>query len=113
MNFEEELLHPTKKLKKSVSSITDEIEIEDAYENNLKHISVSIPKGKLVVFTGVSGSGKSSLVFDIIANESNRQWQASYPLFIRNKLPHYERPKVVKIKNLTPSIVVDQENVWR
>jgi len=110
MNFEEEeLLHPTKKIKRSIFSITDEIEIEDAYENNLKHVNVSIPKGKLVVFAGISGSGKSSLVFDIIANESNRQWQASYPLFIRNKLPHYERPKVVRIKNLTPSIVVDQK----
>jgi len=102
-------LHPSKRVKKSIPNTNDNIEIIDGYENNLKHINVSVPKGKLVVFAGVSGSGKSSLVFDIIANESNRQWQASYPLFIRNKLPHYERPKIVEIKNLTPSIVVDQK----
>ena len=59
----------------------DNIEINDAYENNLKHINITIPKGKLVAFTGVSGSGKSSLVFDTIAVESSRQWQSSYPLF--------------------------------
>lgn len=51
----------------------DNIEIKDAYENNLKHINLTIPKGKLVAFTGVSGSGKSSLVFDTIAVESSRQ----------------------------------------
>ena len=86
----------------------DNIKITDASENNLKHINVIIPKGKLVVFAGVSGSGKSSLVFDTIAVESSREWQSSYPLFVRNKMPHYERPKVERIENLTPSIVVDQ-----
>ncbi len=87
---------------------TDNIEIIGASENNLKHISVTIPKGQLVVFAGVSGSGKSSLAFDTIAVESAREWQSSYPLFLRNKMPHYERPKVEEIRNLTPSIVVDQ-----
>ena len=53
----------------------DQIEILDAHENNLKHINLSIPKGKLVVFVGVSGSGKSSLVFDTLEVESHRQWQ--------------------------------------
>ncbi len=86
----------------------DEIEITGASENNLKHVSVSIPKGKLVAFAGVSGSGKSSLVFDTIAVESNREWQQSYPLYVRNKMPHYDRPHVDKIRNLTPAIVVDQ-----
>lgn len=86
----------------------DKIEIIGASENNLKHISLEIPKGKLVVLCGVSGSGKSSLAFDTIAVESARQWQSSYPLFLRNKMPHYERPKVEEIRNLTPSIVVDQ-----
>ena len=85
--------------------MTDEIRIADAYENNLKHVSLTIPKGKLVVFAGVSGSGKSSLAFDTIAVESSRQWQSNYPLFLRNKMPHYERPKVESIENLTPSIV--------
>lgn len=91
--------------------LSDDIEIINAYENNLKHINLTIPKGKLVVFTGVSGSGKSSLVFDTIATESNRQWQASYPLYLRNKMPHYERPKVDAIHNLTPSIVMDQKSM--
>ena len=87
---------------------TDNIEIIGASENNLKHIDVTIPKGKLVVFAGVSGSGKSSLAFDTVAVESEREWQQSYPLFLRNKMPHYDRPKVDEIRNLTPAIVVDQ-----
>ncbi|TAH79414.1 excinuclease ABC subunit UvrA [Bacillus subtilis] len=87
----------------------DAIEIVGASENNLKHIDLTIPKEKLVVFVGVSGSGKSSLAFDTIAVESSRQWQASYPLYLRNKMPQYERPAVEYIHNLTPSIVVDQK----
>ena len=89
----------------------DGIEIIDACENNLKHVSVIIPKGKLVIFAGVSGSGKSSLAFDTLAVESSREWQATYPLFLRNKMPHYERPNVEAIRNLTPAIVVDQRAV--
>ena len=89
----------------------DDIEIIGASENNLKHVNVSIPKGKLVVFAGVSGSGKSSLAFDTLAVESNREWQQSYPLFLRNKMPHYDRPKVDEIRNLTPAIVVDQHSL--
>ena len=89
----------------------DSIKIVDAYENNLKHINTTIPKRKLVVFAGISGSGKSSLAFDTIAVESNRQWQSNYPLFLRNKMPHYERPKVERIDNLTPSIVIDQKSI--
>lgn len=90
---------------------TDNIEIIGASENNLKDVNVSIPKGRLVVFAGVSGSGKSSLAFDTIAVESNREWQQSYPLFLRNKMPHYDRPKVDEIRNLTPAIVIDQHAV--
>ncbi len=86
----------------------DKIEIIGASENNLKHISLEIPKGKLVVLCGVSGSGKSSLAFDTIAVESARQWQSSYPLFLRNKMPHYERPSVESISGITPTIIVDQ-----
>lgn len=92
----------------NITPAADQIEIINAAENNLKHISVTIPKGKLVVFAGVSGSGKSSLAFDTIAVESSREWQASYPLYLRNKMPHYERPKVEAIHNLTPAIVIDQ-----
>ncbi|MDD0822926.1 excinuclease ABC subunit UvrA [Mannheimia sp. AT1] len=85
------------------------IKITNAFENNLKHVSVSVPKNELVVFCGVSGSGKSSLVFDVLAVESERQWQASYPMYIRNKMPHYERPKVERIESLPPAIVIDQK----
>ncbi len=89
----------------------DNIGVSGAYENNLQHVDVEIPKGKLVVFAGVSGSGKSSLVFDTIGVESAREWQQSYPLYVRNKMPHYDRPKVNEIKNLTPAIVVDQHAI--
>lgn len=89
----------------------DDIQIVDAHENNLKHIDITIPKGKLVAFAGVSGSGKSSLVFGTIATESSREWQSSYPMFLRNKMPHYDRPKVGEIRNLTPAIVVDQRAI--
>ena len=89
----------------------DNIEVLGASENNLKHIDVTIPKGKMVVFAGISGSGKSSLAFDTVAVESNREWQQSYPLFLRNKMPHYDRPKVDEIRNLTPAIVVDQRAI--
>lgn len=92
-------------------AMNDNIEIRGASENNLKHIDVTIPKGKLVVFAGVSGSGKSSLAFDTVAVESEREWQQSYPLFLRNKMPHYDRPKVDEIRNLTPAIVVDQRAI--
>ena len=89
----------------------DNIEIIDAQENNLKHVNVSIPKGKLVVLAGVSGSGKSSLAFGTVAVESAREWQQSYPMFLRNKMPHYERPRVGEIRGLTPAIIVDQRAV--
>ena len=92
----------------NVNESEDAIVIRGACENNLKNVSLTIPKGKLVVFAGVSGSGKSSLAFDTIAVESAREWTASYPLYLRNKMPHYERPKVDSIRNLTPAIVVDQ-----
>ena len=87
------------------------IEITGASENNLKHLTLQIPKERLVVLVGVSGSGKSSLAFDTIAAESSRQWQASYPLFLRNRLPRYERPAVDDIRNLTPAVVVDQKPI--
>lgn len=89
----------------------EKIEIIGASENNLKHLSVSIPKEKLTVVAGVSGSGKSTLAFDTVAAESSRQWQATYPLFLRNRLPHYERPAVESIRNLTPCVVVDQKPI--
>ena len=89
----------------------DRIKIIDAHENNLKHIDVEIPKGQLVVLAGVSGSGKSSLAFGTVATEAAREWQQSYPMFLRNKMPHYDRPKVGEIHGLTPVVIVDQKAV--
>lgn len=86
----------------------ENIFIKGLKENNLKNIDVSIPKQKLVVFTGVSGSGKSSIVFDTIASESQRQLNESYSAFIRNRLPKYPKPHADRIDNLTASIIVDQ-----
>ena len=91
--------------------IDDVIRIVGASENNLKNVTLTLPKGKLVVFAGVSGSGKSSLAFGTIAVEAARQWQNNYSLYIRNKLPHYERPKIESISGLTPAIVVDQRSL--
>lgn len=87
------------------------IEIRGAAVNNLKHLNVDIPKEQLVLLAGVSGSGKSTLAFDTIAAEAGRQWQATYPLFLRNRLPRYERPAVESIQNLTPCVVVDQRPI--
>lgn len=95
----------------TIQKQTDDIQVLGASENNLKHIDVTIPKGRLVVFAGVSGSGKTSLAFDTVAVESEREWQQSYPLFLRNKMPHYDRPKVDEIRNLTPAVVVDQHAI--
>ncbi|WP_070001121.1 ATP-binding cassette domain-containing protein [Cellulosilyticum sp. I15G10I2] len=87
------------------------IEIIGGSENNLKNINLKIPKGKITVFTGVSGSGKSSIVFDIIAQESGRQLNETYNSFVRKFLPKYRRPKVDDIKNLSPAIIVDQKRI--
>ena len=70
-------------------------------QNNLKNVSLDIPKGKIVVFTGVSGSGKSSIVFDTIAAESQRQMNETYTAFIRGRLPKYQMPKAERIDNLS------------
>lgn len=86
----------------------DDIIIRGLTQNNLKNISLNIPRGKLVVFTGVSGSGKSSIVFDTIAAESQRQMNETYPAFVRGRLPKYEKPSVDLIDNLTASVIVDQ-----
>lgn len=80
-------------------------------QNNLKHVTFRIPKEKITVFTGVSGSGKSSIVFDTIAAESQRQMNLTYPAFVRSRLPKYPRPAVERIDNLTPSVVVDQSSL--
>lgn len=85
-----------------------DIIVQGLTQNNLKHVSFRIPKEKITVFTGVSGSGKSSIVFDTIAAESQRQMNATYPAFVRSRLPKYPKPAVERIDNLTASVVVDQ-----
>ncbi|HKM34456.1 MAG TPA: excinuclease ABC subunit UvrA [Lachnospiraceae bacterium] len=89
----------------------DKIIIRGLRQNNLKNVSLEIPKGKIVVFTGVSGSGKSSIVFDTIAAESQRQMNETYTAFMRGRLPKYEKPKVDYIDNLTASVIIDQSRL--
>src|SRR5574344_2655772 len=88
--------------------MTEPIKIRGLKQNNLKNISIDIPKNKIVVFTGVSGSGKSSIVFDTIAAESQRQMNETYTAFIRGRLPKYEKAKADSIENLSASVIVDQ-----
>ncbi|PKL07857.1 MAG: daunorubicin resistance protein DrrC [Spirochaetae bacterium HGW-Spirochaetae-7] len=84
------------------------IEVTGARENNLKNISLRLPRNKITVFTGVSGSGKSSIVFDTIAQEAGRQLNETYSSFTRLFLPRYKRPEVDEISNLSTAIVIDQ-----
>ncbi len=90
---------------------TDVIRVLGASEHNLRNVSLEIPKNKITVFTGVSGSGKSSIVFDTIAVESQRQLYATFPAFILNFLPRYERPHAEAIENLTAPVIIDQQPV--
>ncbi|WP_028295639.1 ATP-binding cassette domain-containing protein [Olivibacter sitiensis] len=92
-------------------SENNDIIVINAVENNLKHVSVSIPKSKLTVVTGVSGSGKSSLVFDTIAAESRRELNETFPSFVQHYLPKYGRPHVDVIKNLPVTIIIDQKKL--
>ncbi len=87
----------------------DRIIIRGARENNLKDISLEIPKHQITVFTGVSGSGKSSLVLDTIAAKSRRELNDTFPTFVQQYLPKYGRPHVDAIENLPIAIVIDQK----
>jgi excinuclease UvrABC ATPase subunit len=87
------------------------IEIRGARENNLKDISLNIPKQQITVFTGVSGSGKSSLVFDTIAAEAQRQLNETFTAFVQGFLPHYGQPEVDHIDNLNAPIIINQKRV--
>ena len=88
---------------------SDFIEVIRATENNLKEVSLKIPKGVITVFTGVSGSGKSSLCLDTIAAESRRELNETFPSFVQQYLPKYGRPKVERINNMPVTIVIDQK----
>ena len=94
-----------------MSERKDEIILKGLKENNLKDIDLNISKGKIIVFTGLSGSGKSSVVFDTLATESRRQMTLNYPLYVRNQMPRYERPHADLMQNLSPVVVVEQRPV--
>ncbi len=85
--------------------------IRGARENNLKNVSLDIPKRQITVFTGVSGSGKSSLVFNTIAAESQRLINETYPAFVQQFMPHYGHPDVDVLENISAAIIVDQQRL--
>jgi excinuclease UvrABC ATPase subunit len=87
------------------------IEIRGARENNLKNVSLRIPKRRITIFTGVSGSGKSSIVFDTLATEARRQINETFSTFIRSLMPRYPQPDADAIENLSMAIVVDQKRL--
>jgi len=91
--------------------VTEFIDIRGARENNLKDISLRIPKRQITIFTGVSGSGKSSVVFDTIATEAQRQLYENFSLFIRSFLPRYPQPEADAIENLSMAVIVDQKRL--
>src|SRR5580700_75847 len=94
-----------------VADRQDLIRVHGARENNLKDVSVEIPKRRLTVFTGVSGSGKSSLVFDTIAAESQRLINETYSAFVQGFMPTLARPDVDVLEGLTTAIIVDQQRM--
>ncbi|MDL5199331.1 excinuclease ABC subunit UvrA [Streptomyces sp. ALI-76-A] len=94
-----------------VADSHDLIRVHGARENNLKDISIEIPKRRLTVFTGVSGSGKSSLVFDTIAAESQRLINETYSAFVQGFMPTLARPEVDVLDGLTTAITVDQQRL--
>src|SRR5215212_8769466 len=101
----------TQSLALHVADIHDLIRVHGARENNLKDVNVEIPKRRLTVFTGVSGSGKSSLVFDTIAAESQRLINETYSAFLQGFMPNLDRPEVDLLEGLTTAIIVDQERM--
>ncbi len=94
-----------------VADSHDLIRVHGARVNNLKDVSVEIPKRRLTVFTGVSGSGKSSLVFDTIAAESQRLINETYSAFVQGFMPTLARPEVDVLEGLTTAIIVDQQRM--
>src|ERR1700716_2988680 len=89
----------------------DLIRVHGARENNLKDVSIELPKRRLTVFTGVSGSGKSSLVFDTIAAESQRLINETYSAFVQGFMPTLARPEVDVLEGMTTAIIVDQQRM--
>ena len=93
--------------------MNDKIQIRGARENNLKNVDLTIPRDKLVVFTGLSGSGKSSLAFDTIYAEGQRRYVESLSSYARQFLGQMEKPDVEKIEGLSPAISIDQKSTNR
>jgi excinuclease UvrABC ATPase subunit len=91
--------------------VTEHIEIRGARENNLQDVTLRIPKRRITIFTGVSGSGKSSIVFDTIATEAQRQLYENFSMFIRSFLPRYPQPDADAIENLSMAVIVDQKRL--
>src|SRR4051794_6709812 len=91
--------------------MTEYIEIRGARENNLKDVDLRIPKREITIFTGVSGSGKSSIVFDTLATEAQRQLFENFSYFVRNFLPTYPQPQADSIENLSMAVIVDQKRL--
>ncbi|MFG1876388.1 ATP-binding cassette domain-containing protein [Sphaerisporangium sp. NPDC049003] len=103
--------HPSSPPRRDAADSHGVIEVRGARENNLAGISLDIPKRRLTVFTGVSGSGKSSLVFGTIAAESQRLINETYTTFVQSFMPSLGRPNVDALRNLSAAIVVDQERM--
>ncbi len=103
--------HPAADESRPLADSHDLIRVHGARENNLKDVSIDLPKRRLTVFTGVSGSGKSSLVFDTIAAESRRMINETYSAFIQAFMPTLARPDVDVLDGLTTAIIVDQQRM--
>jgi excinuclease ABC subunit A len=109
---------PTKETPSSLKSAQDfnnhdQVEVLGAREHNLKNIDVTFPRNKLVVITGISGSGKSSLAFDTIYAEGKRRYMESFSAYARNFIGDMERPKVDKVNGLSPVIAIEQKTTSR
>jgi excinuclease UvrABC ATPase subunit len=89
----------------------DQIQVIGARQHNLRNVDVAIPRRAITVFTGVSGSGKTSLVFDTIAAEAQRQLNETFPAYVRHRMPSYGRPDVDTIDNLSPVLVINQRRL--
>ena len=91
----------------------DKIIIKGAKEHNLKNVDLELPRNKFIVFTGLSGSGKSSLAFDTIYAEGQRRYVESLSAYARQFLGQMEKPNVEYIEGLSPAISIDQKTVYR
>lgn len=91
--------------------MTKSIDIRDAHEHNLRHVSLSIPRDSIVVVTGVSGSGKSSLAFDTVFQEGQRRFVESLSAYARQFIGRMKRPEVESVRGISPTISIDQKTV--